>query len=87
MPRNVEDLVASYIVRDEIHRILDANVPPPTPFEIEAVAYVGYIAVDCVTLPGRDRPTMTEIVNSLERALAACLASPPLSRSTTGSSI
>ncbi|PSS19398.1 Serine/threonine-protein kinase-like protein [Actinidia chinensis var. chinensis] len=87
VPRNVVDLVASYIVRDEIHRILDANVPPPTPFEIEAVAYVGYIAVDCVTLPGRDRPTMTEIVNSLERALAACLASPPLSRSTTGSSM
>lgn len=86
VPRNVVDFVVPYIVQDEIHRALDQRVPPPTPFEIEAVAYVGYLAADCVTLEGRDRPTMTEIVNSLERALAACLASPKLSRSTTVSS-
>ncbi|CAK9168317.1 unnamed protein product [Ilex paraguariensis] len=86
MPRNVVDFVVPYIVQDEIHRILDRRVPPPTPYEIEAVAYVGYLATDCVTLEGRNRPTMTEVVNSLERALAACLAPPTLSRSTTGSS-
>ncbi|KAI5668133.1 hypothetical protein M9H77_17986 [Catharanthus roseus] len=88
-PRNVVDLVVPYIVKDEIHRILDEKVPPPTPFEIEAVAYVGYLAADCVTLEGRDRPTMTEIVNSLERALAACLVpqNPVLSRSNTASSL
>lgn len=86
VPRNVVDYVVPYIIQDEIHRVLDQKVPPPTPFEIEAVAYVGYLAADCVTLEGRDRPTMTEIVNSLERALAACLASPMLSRSTTVSS-
>lgn len=87
MPRNVVDFVAPYIVQDEIHRVLDPKVAPPTPFEIEAVAYVGYIAVDCVMPEGRHRPTITEIVNSLERALAACYPhSPPLSRSTTGSS-
>ncbi|XP_050375758.1 serine/threonine-protein kinase-like protein CCR4 [Argentina anserina] len=80
VPRNVVDFVVPYIVNDEIHRVLDPKVPPPTPFEIEAVAYVGYLAADCVSLEGRDRPSMTEIASNLERALAFCLASPPSSR-------
>ncbi|KAJ7949650.1 Mitogen-activated protein kinase kinase kinase [Quillaja saponaria] len=87
VPRNVVDFVVPYIVQDEIHRILDPKVPPPTPFEIEAVAYVGYLAADCVSLEGIDRPSMTEIVNSLERALAACLAQPTLSRSPSAGSL
>ncbi|XP_073142287.1 serine/threonine-protein kinase-like protein CCR4 [Henckelia pumila] len=87
VPRNVVDYAVPYIIHDEIHRILDSRVPAPTPFEIEAVAYVGYLAADCVMPEGRDRPTMTEVVNSLERALEACLAPPLLSRSTTRSSI
>ncbi|KAJ4713740.1 serine/threonine-protein kinase-like protein CCR4 [Melia azedarach] len=86
VPRNVVDFVVPYIVQDDIHRVLDHKMPPPTPFEIEAVAYVGYLAADCVSLEGRDRPSMTEVVNSLERALAACLVPPSLSRSTTASS-
>lgn len=86
VPRNVVDFVVPYIVQDEIHRVLDRRVPPPTPFEIEAVSYVGYLAADCTTLEGRDRPTMTEIVNNLERALQACLATPNFSRSNTDSS-
>ncbi|XP_044510359.1 serine/threonine-protein kinase-like protein CCR4 [Mangifera indica] len=86
MPRNVVDYAVPYIVQDEIHRILDRRVPPPTPYEIEAVAYVGYLAVDCVTQGGRDRPSMTDILNSLDRALTACTVPPPLSRSTTDSS-
>ncbi|CAK7344767.1 unnamed protein product [Dovyalis caffra] len=85
--RNVVDFVVPYIVQDEIHRVLDSRLPPPTPYEIEAVIYIGYLAADCVTLEGRDRPSMTDVVNSLERALAACLVHPTsLSRSTTGSS-
>ncbi|XP_050229792.1 serine/threonine-protein kinase-like protein CCR4 [Mercurialis annua] len=87
VPRNVVDFVVPYIMQDEIHRVLDSRVAPPTPSEIEAVAYIGYLAADCVTREGRDRPSMSEIVNSLERALAACLVHPTsLSRSTTGSS-
>ncbi|XVE55050.1 hypothetical protein DITRI_Ditri03aG0130100 [Diplodiscus trichospermus] len=85
-PRNVVDFVVPYILRHEIHRVLDSKVPPPTPFEIEAVAYVGYLAADCVRPEGRDRPTMTETVNSLEKALTACLVPPAFSRSTTQSS-
>lgn len=86
-PRNVVDFAVPYIVSDEIHHILDRRLPPPTPQEIEAVVYVGYLAADCVNLQGRDRPSMTEVVNSLERALAACLVEPSVSRSTTGSSM
>ncbi|KAG2691304.1 hypothetical protein I3760_08G003500 [Carya illinoinensis] len=85
LPRNVVDVVVPYIDRDEIHRILDPKMSPPTPFEIEAVAYVGYLAADCVR-EGRDRPSMTETVNYLERALAMCTTHPGLSRSTTQSS-
>ncbi|XP_022850597.1 serine/threonine-protein kinase-like protein CCR4 [Olea europaea var. sylvestris] len=86
VPRNVVDYVVPYIIQDEIHRVLDARVPPPTPFEIEAVAHVGYLAADCVMPEGQDRPSMSEVVNSLDRALEACLAPPVLSRSTTDSS-
>ena len=86
--RNVVDLVVPYIVQEEIHRVLDSRVPPPTPFEIEAVIRTGYLAADCVTLEGRDRPSMTDVASSLDRALAACLPhQSSLSRSTTGSSI
>ena len=73
MPRNVVDFVAPYIIQDEIQKVLDPKVPPPSPFEIEAVAYVGYLAVDCVSPEGLNRPSMTEIVKSLQIALDACL--------------
>ncbi|KAF2287517.1 hypothetical protein GH714_001088 [Hevea brasiliensis] len=87
VPRNVVDFAVPYIEQDEIHRVLDKRVPTPTPHEIEAVAYVGLLAADCVTFEGQDRPSMTEIVNNLERALALCSAQPTsLSRSTTESS-
>ncbi|KAK9073468.1 hypothetical protein SSX86_007792 [Deinandra increscens subsp. villosa] len=84
--RNVVDYVVPYIGHDEIHRILDPKVPPPTPFEIEAVKYVGYLAADCVRLEGKYRPTMSELVLCLERALAACLMIPSFSRSSNSSS-
>ncbi|XP_030513031.1 serine/threonine-protein kinase-like protein CCR4 [Rhodamnia argentea] len=86
VPRNVVDFVIPYILQDEIHRVLDRKVLPPNPFEIEAVRYAGYLAADCVSLEGKDRPSITEIVYSLERALAACSARPLLSRSSTESS-
>ncbi|XP_022850598.1 serine/threonine-protein kinase-like protein CCR4 [Olea europaea var. sylvestris] len=57
--------------------VLDHRVLPRTPFEIEAVAYVGYLAADCVMREGKDRPSMSDMVNCLDRALKACLP-PPL---------
>ncbi|KAL2893484.1 Serine/threonine-protein kinase-like protein CCR4 [Bienertia sinuspersici] len=86
MPRNVVDFVMPYIMRGEIHRVLDPHVPPPTPVEIEAVRFIGYLAVDCVSLEGRNRPSMSEVVSCLERALASCMVHPALSPSSTLSS-
>lgn len=86
MPRNVVDFVVPYIVQDDIHRVLDRRVPPPTPYEIEGVAFVGYLAADCVTLEGRDRPSMSRVVDCLDKALAACLAQPSSLHSWTSSS-
>ncbi|CAN6458412.1 unnamed protein product [Victoria cruziana] len=80
-PRNVVDFAVPFVVSDEIHQVLDRRLPPPTPYEIEAVTYVGYLAADCVSLEGKDRPSMTEVVSSLERALAACMRTPSGSRS------
>ncbi|OVA19016.1 Protein kinase domain [Macleaya cordata] len=85
VPRNVVDFAVPYIIDDEIHCLLDPKLPAPTPYEIEAVTYVGYLAADCVNLEGRNRPSMTEVVSSLEKALAACEAPQILSRSTTRS--
>uniref|UniRef100_N1QUG6 Serine/threonine-protein kinase-like protein CCR4 n=1 Tax=Aegilops tauschii TaxID=37682 RepID=N1QUG6_AEGTA len=71
-PRNVVDMAVPYIESDRVHRVLDIRLPLPTPGEMEAVAYVGYLAADCVRLPGRERPSMSEVVGVLERAVAAC---------------
>ncbi|GKA58864.1 serine/threonine-protein kinase-like protein CCR4 [Tanacetum coccineum] len=83
--RNVVESVVPYIENEQIHRILDHKVPPPTPFEIESVKYVGYLAADCVTLEGRDRPTMSELVTCLERAFEACFTIPSFSHSSNSS--
>ncbi|KAK1276690.1 Serine/threonine-protein kinase-like protein CCR4 [Acorus gramineus] len=79
-PRNVVDCVED----EEVRCPLDRRIPPPTPAEIEAVERLGYIAATCVRLKSYDRPTMTDVVAGLERALLACLEPECLSRSTTG---
>jgi Protein tyrosine and serine/threonine kinase len=81
-PRNIVEIVVPFITSDDIHHILDKRLPPPPPTEIEAVALVGCLAADCVALRGRDRPTMSEVVCALEKAVIAC-AEPVLSRSLT----
>ena len=65
--RLIVDFIVPFIAQDQIHRILDPRVPPPTPVERKAVAHVGSLAVACVSLKGRDRPSMTKIVNNLMR--------------------
>jgi hypothetical protein len=44
---------------------------------------VGYLIADCVGPVGCERPSMTEVVVALKRALVACGAAP-LSRAGTG---
>ncbi|KAJ4756581.1 Protein kinase family protein [Rhynchospora pubera] len=81
-PRNIVEIVVPFITSDDIHHILDKRLPPPTPTEIEAVSFVACLAADCVASTGRARPTMSEVVCALERAVMAC-AVPVLSRSLT----
>ncbi|KAG6470419.1 hypothetical protein ZIOFF_071492 [Zingiber officinale] len=71
-PRNVVEMAVPYIETDEVARIMDRRVAPASSEEIEAVAYVGYVAAECVQAEGQDRPTMGEVVGALERVYAAC---------------
>ncbi|CAN6362762.1 unnamed protein product [Urochloa humidicola] len=82
-PKNVVDFAVPHILADDVARVLDPRLPAPAADEAEALAYVGYLAADCVGPVGCDRPSMTEVVDALERALAAC-GSPPVSRAGTG---
>ncbi|KAJ3669094.1 hypothetical protein LUZ60_011044 [Juncus effusus] len=81
-PKNVVEFALPYIIADDLQHVLDPKLPPPTPVETEAVSYAGYLAADCVSEIGQDRPCMTEVVCGLERAIIACDPNM-LSRSTT----
>uniref|UniRef100_A0ACD5X5G5 Uncharacterized protein n=1 Tax=Avena sativa TaxID=4498 RepID=A0ACD5X5G5_AVESA len=81
-PKNVVEFTVPHILADDVTRVLDPRLPAPTPNEAEALAYVGYLAADCVGPVGCDRPSMTEVVDALERALAAT-STAPVSRSAT----
>ncbi|CAO2141380.1 unnamed protein product [Urochloa humidicola] len=82
-PKNVVEFAVPHILADDVARVLDPRLPAPASDEAEALAYVGYLAADCVGPVGCDRPSMTEVVDALERALAAC-GVPPISRAGTG---
>ncbi|KAJ8531260.1 hypothetical protein K7X08_026694 [Anisodus acutangulus] len=70
-PMSVVDFAVPAIMAGELTKILDNRVGPPEPSEVEAVELVAYTAMHCVHLEGRDRPTISDIVSNLERALAA----------------
>ncbi|CAI9091717.1 OLC1v1026813C1 [Oldenlandia corymbosa var. corymbosa] len=71
-PMSVVDYAVPAIMTGELTRILDPRVGPPELNEAEAVELVAYTAMHCVNLEGKDRPTMTDVVANLERALALC---------------
>ncbi|CAL9069416.1 serine/threonine-protein kinase-like protein CCR4 [Musa acuminata AAA Group] len=71
-PRNVVEMAVPYIEADDIARVMDRRVAQASAEEVEAVAYVGYVAAECVRAEGQERPTMGEVVGALERAVAAC---------------
>ncbi|KAF9674604.1 hypothetical protein SADUNF_Sadunf10G0144300 [Salix dunnii] len=71
-PTSIVDFAVPKIMVNELGKILDARVGPPEPNEAEAVELVGYTAMHSVNLEGKDRPTMTDIVANLERALSLC---------------
>ncbi|KAL6977472.1 non-specific serine,threonine protein kinase [Sarracenia purpurea var. burkii] len=71
-PVSVVDFAVPAIMGGEMGRILDPRVGPPELNEAEAVELVSYTALHCVNMEGKDRPTMSDIVANLERALALC---------------
>ncbi|KAL6126762.1 hypothetical protein ACLB2K_074807 [Fragaria x ananassa] len=75
-PTSVVDYTVPQIMAGELEKVLDPRVGPPEINEAEAVELVAYTAMHCVNLEGKDRPTMTDIVANLERALSLCEESP-----------
>ncbi|XP_075524452.1 putative serine/threonine-protein kinase-like protein CCR3 [Primulina tabacum] len=71
-PISVVDYAVPAIMAGEVTKILDSRVGPPETKESEAVELVAYTAMHCVHLEGKDRPSMSDIVANLERALALC---------------
>ncbi|XP_078435040.1 CRINKLY4 related 3 [Wolffia australiana] len=71
-PNSVVDYAVPHIVAGDLARVLDARVGVPPPSQAEAVELLAYVAARCVSLEGRERPTMTDIVANLENALALC---------------
>ncbi|KAH6777797.1 CRINKLY4 related 3 [Perilla frutescens var. frutescens] len=71
-PISVVDYAVPAIMAGEVTRILDPRVGAAELNESEAVELVAYTAMHCVHLEGKDRPSMTDIVANLERALALC---------------
>ncbi|XP_051138504.1 putative serine/threonine-protein kinase-like protein CCR3 isoform X2 [Andrographis paniculata] len=73
LPISVVDYAVPAIMAGEVSRILDRRVGRPEEVgESEAVELVAYTAMHCVHLEGKDRPTMSDVVANLERALALC---------------
>ncbi|KOM39595.1 hypothetical protein LR48_Vigan03g297700 [Vigna angularis] len=69
------DFAVPAILAGELVNILDPRVGPPGVNEIEALELVAQTALHCVNRKGKDRPSMADIVISLERALAICYGS------------
>uniref|UniRef100_A0A1J3EPD5 non-specific serine/threonine protein kinase n=1 Tax=Noccaea caerulescens TaxID=107243 RepID=A0A1J3EPD5_NOCCA len=69
VPVHLVDYSVPAITADELGRILDPRVGTPGLGEGDAVELVAYTAMHCVNAEGRNRPTMTDIVGNLERAL------------------
>lgn len=71
-PISIVDFAVPAIMAGELAKILDSRVGSPESNEVDAVELVAYTAMHCVNLEGKDRPTMTDIVANLERALTLC---------------
>ncbi|PWA68663.1 CRINKLY4 related 3 [Artemisia annua] len=71
-PTSLVDFAVQAIISGDLAKILDKRVGPPEVNESEAVELMAYTAIHCVNLEGRERPTMTDIVANLERAVSIC---------------
>ncbi|KAL6203413.1 hypothetical protein ACLB2K_027113 [Fragaria x ananassa] len=75
-PMGMVEHAGPRIMAGELQSLLDKRVGQPEPNEAEAVQLVAYTAMHCVNLEGKERPSMTDIVANLERAVALCEQEP-----------
>ncbi|XP_021720667.1 putative serine/threonine-protein kinase-like protein CCR3 [Chenopodium quinoa] len=74
-PTGVVEYAGPFIVAGEVWKVLDKRVEMPVMNESEAVELLAYTAMMCVNLEGKERPTMSDVVSNLERALTLCKGS------------
>ncbi|XAR58909.1 Non-specific serine/threonine protein kinase [Bertholletia excelsa] len=70
--RGVVEYAGPRISVGELKSVLDGRVVAPAAGEAEAVELVAYTAMHCVSLEGKERPVISDVVVNLERALALC---------------
>ncbi|GMI80874.1 CRINKLY4 related 3 [Hibiscus trionum] len=66
------DFAVPAIMAGELAKVLDIRVGPPEQNEAEALELMAYTAMHCVNLEGKERPTISDIVCNLERAVSVC---------------
>ncbi|KAG6415929.1 hypothetical protein SASPL_123348 [Salvia splendens] len=71
-PVSVVEYAVPAIMAGEVGRVLDSRVGAAEVNELEAVELVAYTAMHCVNLEGKDRPSMSDIIINLDRALGLC---------------
>ncbi|CAO2840856.1 unnamed protein product [Amaranthus hypochondriacus] len=74
-PTGVVEYAGPFIVAGEVWKVLDKRVDLPIMNESEAIELLAYTAMMCVNLEGKERPTMSDVVANLEKALAQCRGS------------
>ncbi|KAL4290602.1 hypothetical protein GQ457_14G025940 [Hibiscus cannabinus] len=71
-PMSLVDFAVPAIMAGELAKVLDIRVGPPEMNEAEAVELMAYTAMLCVNLEGKERPTISDIVSNLDRAVTVC---------------
>lgn len=74
VPIGVVDYASPRILAGDLWTVVDTRVGVPAEIhEAEAVELMAYTALHCVNLEGKERPTMTDLVANLEKALTLCV--------------
>lgn len=71
-PLSVVDFAVPLLAAGQLFKVLDKRARLPEMNEAEALELLATFAVHCVSLEGKERPNMSDIVTNLEKALALC---------------
>ncbi|KAM7258258.1 hypothetical protein ACFE04_013999 [Oxalis oulophora] len=79
-PTGVVEYAVPEITAGNLRRVLDRRMGNIEANETEAVELLGDIALQCANLEGKERPNISDVVASLERAMCLCEYSHPSPR-------